>query len=611
MTNINGKMQFVNKTLCENLGIAESKFFQVENYDQFLTKKEAETIHNSDTICWQNDTKYHSEETFTFVDRKQHYLEIMKVQIKDDANEVLGIISLGLDITNSKQAQQKLQESESKFRQIARHEELLNRLANQIRNSLDLDTILNTTVYQVRTLFKVERCYFVWYRFDKSLNLDETNSKYLDCWEVVNESKAEKVPSLLGRYTTKQVGSWALKFLQLEIIRVDDINLVSDTKMQDFILRLGLTSFLSIPIKTQSGQIGVLVCGHHTSIRQWHDSEIELLKGVTNQLAIAIDQAELYNQSREVALQAREQAHELSKALQKLQQAQAQLIQTEKMSSLGQMVAGIAHEINNPINFISANISYASQYTQDLLNLIHLYQKNYPHPPTVIQDQIEAIEFDFLIEDLPKILNSMEVGVDRICAIILSLRNFSRLDESEVKIVDIHEGIESTLLILQNKLREKPEEKAIKIIKNYNSLPKIECYVSQINQVFMNIISNAVDALAEKRNKRSKQSNPNLLMQENLPTIKISTKAISSQQIAIIISDNGIGMKEIVCQKIFDPFFTTKPVGSGTGLGLSISYQIIVEKHQGKLNCTSTPKQGTEFLIEIPIRQKTKQTTEL
>ncbi|MDY7008596.1 MAG: ATP-binding protein [Cyanobacteriota bacterium] len=289
-----------------------------------------------------------------------------------------------------------------------------------------------------------------------------------------------------------------------------------------------------------------------------------------------------------------------------MQQAQAQLIQTEKMSSLGQMVAGIAHEINNPINFISANITYASQYTQELLNLIHLYHKNYPHPPTIIQEQIEAVELDFLIEYLPKILNSMKVGADRICAIILSLRNFSRLDESEVKIVDIHEGIESTLLILQNKLREKPEEKTIQIIKNYDSLPNIECYVSQINQVLMNIISNAVDALAEKRNKKSKKSNPNLLMQENLPTIKIRTKAISSQQIAIIISDNGIGMKEIVFQKIFNPFFTTKPVGSGTGLGLSISYQIIVEKHQGKLNCTSIPKQGTEFLIEIPIRQKTK-----
>ncbi|NET46250.1 PAS domain-containing protein [Okeania sp. SIO2B3] len=611
MTNINGKMQFVNKTLCKNLGIAESKFFKVKNYDQFLTKKEAEIIHNSDTIYWENDTKHHSEKTFTFIDRKQHYLEIMKVQIKDDANEVLGIISLGLDITDSKQAQQKLQESESKFRQIARHEELLNRLANQIRNSLDLDTILNTTVYQVRTLFKVECCHFVWYRFDNNLNADETNSNYLDYWEIVNESKAEKVPSLLGRYTTKKVGSWALRFLELEIIRVNDITLVSDTKMQDFILHLGLISFLSIPIKTQSGQIGVLVCGHHTSVYNWSNSEVELLKGVTNQLAIAIDQAELYNQSREVALQAREQAHELYKALQKLQQAQAQLIQTEKMSSLGQIVAGLAHEINNPINFISANISYASQYTQNLLSLIHLYQQNYPHPPTIIQEQIEAVELDFLIEDLPKILNSMKVGADRICAIILSLRNFSRLDESEVKIVDIHEGIESTLLILQNKLREKPEEKAIQIIKKYDSLPNIECYVSQINQVFMNIISNAVDALAEKRNKKSQQSNPNLLMQENLPTIEISTKATSSQEVAIIISDNGIGMTEIVCQKIFDPFFTTKPVGSGTGLGLSVSYQIIVEKHQGKLNCTSTPKQGTEFLIEIPIRQKTKQTTEL
>ncbi len=317
-------------------------------------------------------------------------------------------------------------------------------------------------------------------------------------------------------------------------------------------------------------------------------------------MAIAIDdQAELYNQSREIAFQAKAQALELSLALKKLQQAQAQLIQTEKMSSLGQLVAGIAHEINNPINFISANVPYASQYTQDLLSLIQLYQQIYPQPPTVIQEQIEAIDFDFIIADLPKIFNSMKVGADRICTIVSSLRNFSRLNESGVKSVDLHEGIESTLMILQNQLKEKPEAKAIQIIKNYDCLPKVECYVSHINQVLMNIISNAVDALAEKRGRKLKSSgiNQNSDIQENLPRITISTKVISSEQVAVVIADNGIGMTEQVRHKIFDPFFTTKSVGSGTGLGLSISYQIIVEKHQGKLDCTSMPGQGTEFLI--------------
>ncbi len=613
MTDINSKVKFVNNTLCKNLGIPESRFLEVEEYYQIFLEKEAASLHKIDTNCWANNLPCYCEETFTFIDGKEHNIELIKVKIKDDNNEIIGLISLGLDITESKQAQQKLQESEAKFRQIACHEELLNHLANQIRNSLNIDTILDTTVHQVRTILKIDRCHFIWHRFASSLNPDETNNNYLDSWEVVNESKGEKFSSLLGKYTIEQVGYWALRFLQLEIILVDDISLVDDKKMRHFIVALGIISFVSIPIKTQSGKIGVLVCAHHTSVRNWDDSEVKLLKGVTDQLAIAIDQAELYNQSREVAFQAREQAQELSNALKKLQQAQTQLIQTEKMSSLGQMVAGIAHEINNPINFISGNIVHASEYIQDLLNLIHLYQENYPHPPKVIQEKIETIELDFLTEDLPKILNSIKVGANRIADIVLSLRNFSRLDESEVKSVDIHEGIESTLLILQNKLKDKSQEKAIQIIKDYGDLPEVECYVSQINQVFMNIISNGIDALAEKRSKKinSTEINQNSDILDDLPTITISTKVLSSQEVRIIISDNGMGMTETVRQKIFDPFFTTKPIGSGTGLGLSISYQIIVEKHQGRLDCTSIVGEGTKFIIEIPIRQRTKQITEL
>ncbi|WP_094673540.1 PAS domain S-box protein, partial [Hydrocoleum sp. CS-953] len=524
MTDVNGKVQFVNNTLCKNIGITESRFLEVEQYHKLFTEKEAANLHKSDANCWGNNFPCHCEETFTFIDGKEHNLELIKVKIKDDDNEVIGLISLGLDITESKQAQQKLQESEAKFRQIARHEELLNHLANQIRNSLDIETILETTVHQVRTILKIDRCHFIWHRFASSTNLDETNNNFLDSWEVVNESKGENLPGLLGKYTIEQVGSWALRFLQLEIIRVDNISLVDDKKMRRFIVALGIISFVSIPIQTQSGKIGVLVCAHHTSVRHWDDSEVQLLKAVTDQLAIAIDQAELYNQSREVAFQARAQAQELSDALNKLQQAQAQLIQTEKMSSLGQMVAGIAHEINNPINFISGNILYVSQYTEDLLSLIHFYQENYPDPPTVIQEEIETIELDFLIEDLPKILNSIKVGANRIADIVLSLRNFSRLDESEVKSVDIHEGIESTLLILQNKLKHKPQEKAIQIIKDYNDLPEVECYVSQINQVFLNIISNAIDALAEKRRKNFNPTeiNQNSDILDNLPTITIS-----------------------------------------------------------------------------------------
>ncbi|MFB2891551.1 ATP-binding protein [Aerosakkonemataceae cyanobacterium BLCC-F50] len=290
----------------------------------------------------------------------------------------------------------------------------------------------------------------------------------------------------------------------------------------------------------------------------------------------------------------RQQAQQLQQTLQELQQTQAQLVQTEKMSSLGQLVAGVAHEINNPVNFIYGNINYAREYIQDLLNLLELYQKHYLTPASEIQDLTEEIELDFLKEDLPKLLCSMKVGTDRIHKIVLALRNFSRMDEAEVKEVDIHEGIDSTLMILQNRLKERSGHPGITVIKEYGDLPLIECYAGQLNQVFMNILSNAIDAL--------ESVDYDELLAEPL-TIRICTKRAGSDRILIQITDNGPGMSETVKKRLFDPFFTTKPVGKGTGLGMSISYQIITEKHLGSLQCNSVLGQGAEFLIEIPIRQ--------
>ncbi len=217
----------------------------------------------------------------------------------------------------------------------------------------------------------------------------------------------------------------------------------------------------------------------------------------------------------------------------------------------------------------------------------------YPHPALEIQAKEEAIELEFLLEDLPKILSSMQMGAERICQIVLSLRNFSRLDESEMKLVDIHEGIDSTLLILQNRLKANGENPAIEVIKEYGILPRVECYAGQMNQVFMNILSNAIDALEDKIRGEEYPS----------PCIWIRTEVRVGNQVAICIADNGPGMMEAVRDKLFDPFFTTKPVGKGTGLGLSISYQIVIEKHGGQLRCISAPRQGAEFVIEIPIRQ--------
>ncbi|WP_426548077.1 ATP-binding protein [Dapis sp. BLCC M126] len=370
----------------------------------------------------------------------------------------------------------------------------------------------------------------------------------------------------------------------------------------------------------------------------------------------------------------RNKAEQLEIALQELRQTQAQLIHTEKMSSLGQLVAGIAHEINNPISFIYGNISYSNQYIKDLLELINLYQEHYPTPDAEIQSHIEEIELGFVKEDLPKIMSSMQSGAERIRSIVLSLRNFARLDESDKKLVNIHDGINSTLLILKNRLNLvtglatgiKSEE--IKVIKNYGDLPLVECYPGQLNQVFMNVLNNAIDALEmsilsnswtsqkkqlnhtvldmKKRshtqrkttfNINSKITNKNLQNSlENLgtsqqvlfvddnksskqivdlgkqnnqerfkkPTISISTEIVDNHWIRIRISDNGLGMNEQISKQIFDPFFTTKPVGKGTGLGLAISYKIVVEKHGGNIQCNPALGEGSEFIIQIPVKLK-------
>ncbi|MFB2921497.1 hybrid sensor histidine kinase/response regulator [Aerosakkonema funiforme] len=290
----------------------------------------------------------------------------------------------------------------------------------------------------------------------------------------------------------------------------------------------------------------------------------------------------------------------LQQSLHELKLAQSQLIQSEKMSALGQLVTGVAHEINNPVNFIYGNISYIRDYTKDLLHIIKLYQNNYPNPSGEIEKQTEEIDLGFLKEDLPKILQSMQIGADRIREIVLSLRHFSRQEEYEMSAVNIHEGIDSTLMILHNRLKFKPERPAIEVIKEYTSnLPPVECLCGEINQVFMNILVNAIDALDEYNKKRTIQE-----IQAHPSHIMIRTEVIENNKIAIQISDNGPGMTEEVRSRIFNPFFTTKAPGKGTGIGLSISWQIVVEKHRGSLRCFSEPGKGTEFAIEIPIRQE-------
>ncbi|MGB0563064.1 MAG: ATP-binding protein [Spirulinaceae cyanobacterium] len=280
---------------------------------------------------------------------------------------------------------------------------------------------------------------------------------------------------------------------------------------------------------------------------------------------------------------------ELERLITELKTTQSQLVQTEKMSSLGQLVAGVAHEINNPVNFIYGNVGHVERYIQEMLQLLTLYQQHYAEPDPEIQDYIEEIELDYMIEDFKSITDSIRLGAVRIRNIVLSLRNFSRLDEAEVKESDLHAGLDSTLLILGNQLKAKPHRPDIKITKNYGDLPLIDCYPSQLNQVFMNLLSNAIDALEQQS-----ANHPDIQ-----PEITITTQFIDAQ-CRVQIKDNGPGIPAAIQAKIFDPFFTTKPVGQGTGLGLSISYKIITEKHQGQITLDSSPEQGSTFEVILP-----------
>lgn len=304
---------------------------------------------------------------------------------------------------------------------------------------------------------------------------------------------------------------------------------------------------------------------------------------------------ELDQQKQQLEQRVQERTAELAKALSELKKTQLQLVQSEKISTLGQLVAGIAHEVNNPLGFISSNLHHANQYAQDLINLVRLYRKQFSSPGREIEEESESIDLEHLLEDLPRLISSMKLGSDRIRGIMQTLRKFSRADAVAKKAVDIHEGLETTLMILQHRLRALPKRPAIQVIKDYGNLPLVECYPGQLNQVFMNLLANAIEALEEGVGKQGLKS-----LAISTPQIQIRTTA-DKEKLTIRVADNGLGMSESVQNQIFCPFFTTKPQGKGTGLGLSISYQIITENHGGTLQCISSVGKGTEFVIQIPL----------
>ncbi|MDB9313557.1 PAS domain S-box protein [Spirulina sp. CS-785/01] len=499
-----------------------------------------------------------------------------------------GTISGGM-VTTQEITQQK--QNEHQLRSLATREQLVSQIAQRIRQSLDLKEVLNTAVEEVRNVLETDRV--VLYRFNPDHSGDIVVESVGEGWTPVVETMIQDDCFLSSLFPLYQQG---------RVRAIHDIyNVGLDECHIEMLAQFEVKANLVVPVIDQDNLWGLLIAHHCRDTRHWQDQEIQLLKQLSVQLGIAIRQAALFEQvetelkerSRtEAAL--RESQSQLEQAFRDLQKTQTQLIQTEKMSSLGQLVAGIAHEVNNPISFIQGNISHAADYMQDILDLLNRYQDHYPNPDPDLQEALDDTDLDFIASDFPKLLNSMKVGVERVRNIVQSLRNFSRLDEADCKPVDLHEGLDNTLVILQSRLQSNKVQ--INVEKQYGELPQVDCYAGLINQVFMNLLNNAVDTLESKQ-----QETPDFQ-----PQLTLRTEFNEDQDpphVIIRVQDNGKGIPEDIKTRIFDPFYTSKPVGKGTGLGLSICYQIIVEKHGGEIDCISHPDQGTEFIIKIPVHR--------
>ncbi|MGL5059250.1 MAG: GAF domain-containing sensor histidine kinase [Microcoleus sp.] len=471
----------------------------------------------------------------------------------------------------------------------AERESLLRLIGNQIRSTLDLQTILETGVREVRKFLQCDRV--IIYQFQ-----DDWRGK------VVVEDMVIPWPSILGDMGADKCfnGDYGNYYQQGRVRAINDIfHADLEPCHVEFLDSLQVKANLIVPIVTARNEEnspksggnyhpelpgrlwGLLIAHECSETRNWRQQETELLAQLADQMAIAIQQAELYSQVQEAAVKSQTQAQQLQTALEELRSTQQQLIQSEKMSGLGQMAAGVAHEINNANNFIHANLFHAQEYVKTLIEAIDFCSQICPEATKAIAEINEELELDYIREDFPQLLSSMQEGSGRIRSIVTTLRSFSRLDEAEFKSVDLHQGLESSLLMLQNKIGPN-----VTISTQYGKLPKVKCHAGQINQVFFHLIDNALDAVKATRQPGE---------------IAISTCQSAPDMVEISIRDTGTGIPEEIQDKICNPFFTTKPVGKGTGLGLSVCYQAIVQTHGGKLRWVSEVGKGTEFIVEIPL----------
>ncbi|OKH31049.1 hypothetical protein NIES2119_29630 [[Phormidium ambiguum] IAM M-71] len=645
-------VNYLGKSLAEILGKTDSElgFLQAENI----------TFPTYDRQVLQGETIFLSCEVVTPIEESLTWIETQKIPLRECQGDVFGILGICRNVTQRKQAEVALKQSEERFEVFMKHcpaawitdsdglmmyinETYLktfllptHELVGKSVFELFPEDIAHQFIANIRQVAQSKQVvetieeapgpdgslhYFLVYKFVLPGNfehplvggiaLDITDRKHAE--EAVQVSMeqfqflANSMPQIIWTassdgdvdYYNQQMYNYSgMSFEQLQgwgwqgIVHPDDLQ--SFVECWQNAIVTGKMLQIECRLKRADGAFR----WHLTRGLAMRDEQEKVVQWIVTITDID-DNKQAETELRESRTFAQKQAKQLEVAMQKLTHTQAQIVQSEKMSSLGQLVAGVAHEINNPVNFISGNLFHAHEYTQNLLKVVNLYQEHYPDPVEEIQEVADEIDLEYLLIDLPKLLNSMQVGAKRIQNIVLSLRNFSRMDESEIKAVDIHEGIDSTLMILQNRLKDKPDHPAIEVWKNYQSLPLVECYAGQLNQVFMNILTNAIDALDERDKKRNFQE-----IKAAPSQIIITTEGIASQGVRIRIADNGPGISETVLQRLFDPFFTTKPVGKGTGLGMSISYQIVTEKHHGVLYCNSQLEKGAEFVVEIPLHQK-------